>query len=142
GVGLVLVIERVNQRIDTREELAELINVPIVAEIGRIPARQRHRDGRQVSLDGVWSEHYRRVRSAIQFVQADAEARASQGTGITIDSGASAVIAGHRSMTGTVPRVFLFASALPGEGKSTSVALTALALAETGTDTLVVNADF
>lgn len=142
GVGLVLVIERVNQRIDTREELAELISVPIVAEIGRIPARQRHRDGTKVSLDGVWSEHYRRVRSAIQFVQADAEARASVGTGITIDSGASAVIAGHRTTTGSVPRVFLFASALPGEGKSTSVALTALALAETGADTLVVNADF
>lgn len=145
GVGLTLIIERVNQRIDTREELAELINVPIIAEIGKIPARQRSTDeAGKVSLDGVWSEHYRRVRSAIQFVQADAMAR-SEGQGLgTQEPGrlGSAVIAGHRSLSGVEPRIFLFASALPGEGKSTSVALTAKALAETGTDTLVINADF
>lgn len=146
GVALVLVIERVNQRIDTRDELAALITVPIVAEIGKIPARRRPTaESGRLELDGVWSEHYRRVRSAIQFVQADAHAKAERGEGLGLNgsaTGSGAVIAGHRSISGEVPRVFLFASALPGEGKSTSVALTAMALAETGTDTLVVNADF
>jgi Mrp family chromosome partitioning ATPase len=145
GVGLVIVIERVNQRIDTRDELAALIEVPIIAEIGKIPARQRSSDeAGKVSLDGVWSEHYRRVRSAIQFVQADATAR-SEGQTLGLQDStrpSAAVIAGHRSLSGVEPRIFLFASALPGEGKSTSVALTAKALAETGTDTLVINADF
>lgn len=149
GVGLVFLIERVNQRIDTREELAELISVPIIAEIGRIPSRKVPRDDHgRLTLDGIWSEHYRRVRSAIQFVQADAEAaadrgdsRASLGTP-TVAQQAGAVIAGHHQWSGTVPRVFLFASALPGEGKSTSTAMTAMALAETGDDTLVINADF
>lgn len=147
GAGLVLLVERVNQRVDTREELAELIKVPIIAEIGRIPSRKRPSfdDGR-VQLDGLWSEHYRRVRSAIQFVQADAEAArrsgALGGNGSTAAVQPGAVISGHHAGSGDVPRVFLFASALPGEGKSTSTALTALALAETGDDTLVINADF
>lgn len=152
GVGLVMIIERVNQRVDTRDELAALVSVPIIAEIGRIPSRKRpaHSDGR-VRLDGIWSEHYRRVRSAIQFVQAEgarSSAGSSNGTNgnapaaAAVSSPSSAVISGHRSQSGGVPRVFLFASALPGEGKSTSVALTALALSETGMDTLVINADF
>lgn len=146
GVGLVLIIERVNQRIDTRSELAELLQVPILAEIGRIPARHRHAKGEEtVSLDGVWSEHYRRVRSAIQFVQADATARADTGSGLGVAPVAgpqAAVISSHRAQTGAVPRIFLVVSALPGDGKSTTAALTALALAETGQDTVVVDADF
>lgn len=151
GVGLVLVVERVNQRVDTREELAELISVPIIAEIGRIPQRKRPAKGSALDLDGIWSEHYRRVRSAIQFVQAeaaDAQVARALGEESTLEGAATAasqrgaVISGHHRRSGEVPRIFLFASALPGEGKSTSVALTAMALAETGTDVLVVNGDF
>lgn len=141
GVALVLLVERINQRVDTREELASLVSVPIIAEIGRVPARRRpgHGDGR-IKLDGIWSEHYRRVRSAIQFVQADAAAQEDVRRSSPGASGA--VISGHRAQSGAIPRIFLFASALPGEGKSTSTALTAMALAETGDETLVINADF
>jgi Mrp family chromosome partitioning ATPase len=146
GVGLTLIIERVNQRIDTRDELAAMISVPIIAEIGKIPARQRAQEtSGRLSLSGVWSEHYRRVRSAIQFIQADAVARSDDGPGLGLSgktTPSGAVIASHRSLTGDEPRIFLFVSALPGEGKSTSVALTAMALAETGTETVVINADF
>jgi Mrp family chromosome partitioning ATPase len=39
-------------------------------------------------------------------------------------------------------RIFVITSTLPGEGKSTSTALTALALAEVGVETVVINADF
>ena len=136
-----ILVERLNQRVDTRDELASLVSVPIIVEIGRVPARRRpgHGDGR-IKLDGIWSEHYRRVRSAIQFVQADAAAQEDARRAGPTSNGA--VIAGHRAQSGAIPRAFLFASALPGEGKSTSTALTAMALAETGDDTLVINADF
>ncbi len=78
GAGLVLLVERVNRRVDTREELAELIDVPILAEIGRIPNRRLPADDEgHVHLDGAWSEQYRRVRSAIEFVQTQAERSAS-----------------------------------------------------------------
>lgn len=142
GIGLVMVLERVNRRVDTREELGAVVSVPIIAEIGRIAARKQpqHADGR-IKLEGVWAEHYRRVRSAIEFVQL--EARATSTNGSTPASAAdSTVIQPHQRNRGEVPKVFLFVSALPGEGKSTSTALTGLALAEAGTDTLVINADF
>lgn len=164
GVGIVLIVERVNQRIDTRDELAALLAVPIIAEVGSIPARKQPKedDGR-LKLEGLWSEHYRRVRSAIQFVGSQGavsynggSSNGSNGNGSNgrvvlpskvVIAGPSAqvpgsVIAGHAQVSGKVPRVFLFVSALPGEGKSTSVALTALALAEASVDTLVINADF
>lgn len=156
GIGLVIVIERVNRRVDTRDELAELLDIPIIAEIGRI--RSRHipadEEGR-INLEGAWSEHYRRVRSAIEFVQSQASEAAAE---IPLDgiNGASVatpqanrprnrrespVIAGHGSGA-TVPRTIMFVSALPGEGKSTSVALTALAMAEAGDNVLALSADF
>lgn len=172
GVGVVLIVERVNQRIDTRDELASLLAVPIIAEIGRFPARKQPKDeAGRLKLEGLWSEHYRRVRSAIQFVESQGMALAAPNGNGTNGSGAASnghgsvngngstgpskviiagpgaqvpgsVIAGHAHNAGKVPRVFLFVSALPGEGKSTSVALTAMALAETNVDTLVINADF
>ena len=124
GIGLVLIIERAKQRIDTREELAEAIGVPIIAEVGYLPKRRRsrHADGR-LRLDGVWAEPYRRVRAAIQFVQSGGGADRSD-------------------LQRNTPRVFLVTSAQPGEGKSTSAALTALALAEVGVPTVVIGADF
>ena len=127
GVGLVLIIERANVRIDTREDLAELAPFPIIAEVNRLRSRRqpRHHDGR-LRLDGPWSEQYRRVKSAIQFAQTH-EAPSTNGHGPTAPA---------------VPRVFLFVSALPAEGKSTSVALTATALAQDGQPTLAINADF
>lgn len=141
GAGLVALVERVNTRVDTREELAAIVSLPVIAEIGKISARQRPgtADGK-VHLDGVWSEHYRRVRSAIQFVQTEPGMRAAES--VSVSGSTAPVIAGHYSLTGDVPRIFMFVSALPGEGKSTSVALTALALAEVGHETLVLNADF
>ncbi|MFZ4518099.1 MAG: hypothetical protein ACOYOP_06905 [Microthrixaceae bacterium] len=147
GVALILILERVNRRVDTREELADLVQVPILAEIGRISGRKQPRqaDGR-LKLEGAWSEHYRRVRSAIQFVQASAERElaGSAAPGVTSPTGVTqaAVISGHSPARGKVPRVFMFCSALPSEGKSTSTALTAMALAEAGVETVTVNADF
>lgn len=117
GALVAIVIERLNRRIDTREELAEIVDLPIIAEIGFIPEKKRGHDGDgNLLLSGVWAEPYRRIRSAIQFVQANEPTE-------------------HGS-------VFLMTSASPGEGKSTSAALTAQALAEVGIPTVVVGGDF
>jgi len=152
---LIMLLERINQRIDTREELAEIVNIPIIAEIGHLgPKRQTfHADGR-IRLDGIWAEHYRRIRSAVQFVQV--QNRRNTGPGLDPAVGRGSGPNGHVPSPGTeLPavhgsllnpdapeRVFLITSTLPGEGKSTSTALTALALAEVGVETLVINADF
>ena len=149
AAGLIVIIERVNARVDTRAELADLTRVPIIAEVGRIRSKRIPKmDGDRLSLEGVWSEHYRRVRSAIQFVQANpTAARPDQlltGPAPASDSVAlrGSVISAHTAGTGESPKVFMFISALPSEGKSTSTALTAMALAESGVETVTINADF
>lgn len=126
GAVLSMVIERLNRRIDTREELTEVVDVPILAEIGFIPEGKRnHADDGTLILEGVWSEPYRRIRSAIQFVQKPTEP------------------AGHVPAAGVrQPSVFLVTSASPREGKSTSSALISQALAEVGIPTVLIGGDF
>lgn len=125
GVVLVLVVERSFRRIDTREELAEAVDLPILAEIGWLPKKRRpkHSDGR-IRLEGVWAEPYRRVRSALQFIE-NAEP-----------------VTGPQGSPSRPSAVFLVTSAQPSEGKSTSAALIALALAEVSIPTVAIGADF
>lgn len=132
GAGLVMLIERLNRRIDTREELVEVVDLPILAEIGFVPSRRRAVDADGVvTLSGVWAEPYRRVRSAIQFVQANAIAG-----GWTPQPGSPS------DLLETPPSVFLVTSTSPAEGKSTTSALVALALAEVNVPTVLVGGDF
>lgn len=136
GAGVAVVIERVSRRIDTREELVEVVDLPILAEVGFLKEAKRTHDSDGVlKLEGVWSEPYRRVRSAIQFVQA------TQGTSDGGLNGSPAHGSGHAPPSGR-PQVFLVTSTAPGEGKSTTAALTGEALAETGEPTVVIGGDF
>lgn len=118
AAGLVMLLERVKPRIDTRDELVAALELPVLAEVGRFGRRKmpQNADG-SLRLDGVWAEAYRRIRSAIQFVQSTAD-------------------------DAPVPRSFMFASPSPSAGKSTTTAVTALALAEAGQRTLVIGGDF
>ncbi|MCB1258393.1 MAG: hypothetical protein KDB26_14880, partial [Microthrixaceae bacterium] len=122
AAGLIMIIERLIPRIDTRDELIAAVELPVLAEVGYFPPRllPRNADG-TLHIEGGWAEPYRRIRSAIQFVQTE-----------------SASLSGD----GEVPRVFMITSASPGEGKSTTAAVTALAMAETGERTLVIGGDF
>lgn len=124
AVGLVMVVERLIPRIDTRDELVAAVELPVLAEVGFFPHKSlpRNPDG-MLHLEGGWAEPYRRLRSAIQFVQS------SESNGPVDGSDEPA-------------RVFMITSASPSEGKSTTTAVTALAMAETGERTLVVGGDF
>lgn len=117
GLGVVALLERYSGRVDTREELADAIDLPLIAEVGDVEDLT-DAEGR-VHLDGVLAEPYRRVRSAIHYARSRAE----------------------REGLPPVSTV-LFTSTFPSEGKSTSASLTALALAEVGYETMVVSADF
>lgn len=143
--GLVaMVIERVNRRIDTREELVEALDLPILAEIGFLREGKRtHDSDGTLKLEGVWAEPYRRVRSAIQFVQAtQVEPSSPVATIPTGSAGQSNGNGSGVSPTTKRPQVFLITSTSPGEGKSTTAALTGEALAEVGEPTVVIGGDF
>jgi capsular exopolysaccharide synthesis family protein len=118
GTAVVLGVERLVPRIDTRDELVAAIDLPVLAEVGYFRHRKIPRASDQtLRLEGAWAEPYRRIRSAVQFVQSTrAPDRPAQ--------------------------VFMFTSPSPSEGKSTTTAVTALALAEAGQRTLVVGGDF
>ncbi len=118
AVAVTIVVERLVPRIDTRDELITAADLPVLAEVGRFSSRKlpRSADG-TLRLEGPWAEPYRRIRSALQFMHAGASGQGGA-------------------------RVFMITSPSPSEGKSTTTAVTALALAETGERTLVVGGDF
>lgn len=136
GLILALILERLNRRIDTRRELAEANSLPIIAEVGFVPEKRRPSDGGSLLLAGVWAESYRRVRSAMQFVH-------QRGSLVQSGHGPNPEAPGAAGSNGSGRGgVYMFTSTAPGEGKTTSAALTAQAMAEVGIRTLLVGADF
>lgn len=118
GAGLVRWLERTNPRFDSRKELTDHFTHPVIAEVPTLSEAEQALIER-VSLEsfsGPFAEAYRRLRSAIQFVMKNAP----EGTA----------------------RTFMICSASPGEGKTTTTAFAALALAEAGERTVVVGADY
>lgn len=128
AAALIALIERLNPRIDTKHDIAANFDFPVLGEV--IKLRRMYRQGKQrtaVSLDLPSAESYRRIRSVFRFsINRHAEAR------LALDP--------NRPAVGST--VFMVVSALPDEGKSTTVAMTALALAESGVPTLAVGCDY
>ena len=136
GAILALILERLNRRIDTRQELAASSPLPIIAEVGFVPERRRPIVDGALSLSGMWAEPYRRVRSAMQFVQEQHPPSGEAGPRRPADASA------HGSDGEVRGSVFMFTSTAPQEGKSSSAILTAQAFAEVGVRTLLVGADY
>ena len=134
GAILALILERLNRRIDTRQELAAASPLPIIAEVGFVPERRRPTVDGALSLSGVWAEPYRRVRSAMQFVQ---EQHPPTG-----EAGPRRPAEAKNADDTERGSVFMFTSTAPQEGKSSSAILTAQAFAEVGVRTLLVGADY
>lgn len=132
GAGLAMVLERMGRLIDTRDELAEVCDLPILTEVSFLSSRQRSvTAGGRLMLNGGWAEPFRRLRSAVQFIQTQESAairwRSEPSSLVNADS---------------IPAVFMVTSARPGEGKSTTSVLLAIALAEVGVPTVLIGGDF
>jgi capsular exopolysaccharide synthesis family protein len=115
GVGAAFVVERFDNRIRSKRTAEDAIGVPILAEVSPIPRSVR---GRLLTLTQTSSfiEAYRGLRTAV-------EVRASQ------------------TENEDSHRVIIVTSASAGEGKTTTVAHLAAALAEAGRSVLVISAD-
>lgn len=127
GVGLAVLIiaaiERLNPRIDSKDEAEEATGLPVLTMVPYLGWRRRPRaDSVQPShFGGGHAESYRRLRSAVQFVSTKPSPSHPD----------------HDER----PKSFLVVSASPGEGKTSTVAFTAFALAEAEVPTLAINAD-
>lgn len=125
GLALAIVLDHLDTRLRTREEIHEATGLPVVAEIPKL-SRSERKAGKILVRDaplGLHADGYRGARSALMHTTGGA--RDGAGTG-TYNSGG---------------QVILVTSALAGEGKTTSVANLAASFAETGLRVLVVDAD-
>jgi capsular exopolysaccharide synthesis family protein len=127
GFALALIIERLDSRLRSREEVETALNLPVLAEIPARPWLQR----RQVSIlsatepGGATAEAYRSLRSTMLLLQPDPR-------------NAGEPVSQPRS----TPAVILVTSPRPGEGKTSTVANLAVVMAESGRRVLVLSLDF
>ena len=124
GIGVVLMLDRFDTRLRSRDDVESATDLPVVAEIPPLSRHQQH------ALEVVAktqprsraAEAYRVVRGALLF-----QAGVEDPTQVRTDGEALTV---------------LVTSANPEEGKTTTVANLAAVLAEGGLSVLVINCDF
>jgi Mrp family chromosome partitioning ATPase/capsular polysaccharide biosynthesis protein len=122
GIGIALLLDAVDRRVRTREELEQALGTPVLAEIPSVELPD-DRPG-VISVLAPYSraaEGYRAVRSAVLFEQALAER--------SDDAPTDAI-------------VVMVVSGVAAEGKTTTTANLAVAFAEAGSSVLAVNGDF
>jgi Mrp family chromosome partitioning ATPase len=114
GIGLAFLAEALDRRVRTEKEIEEILDIPL---LGRIPppGRALRRANRLVMLvepTNVHAQTFRRLRTSLEFVN--------------FEQGAQTI---------------LVTSALPREGKSTTVANLAVAMARAGRRVAVADLD-
>lgn len=114
GLGLAFLREALDTRVRSTDEVAELLGVPLLARVPR-PLRWRGRSDQLAMIndpDGPGAEAFRILRANVDFARIETDARA-----------------------------LLVTSAVEGEGKSTTAANLAVALARTGQRVVLVDLD-
>jgi succinoglycan biosynthesis transport protein ExoP len=114
GIGLAFLAEALDKRVRSEQEIEETLEVPLLARIPP-PARRLQNGNRLVMLDeptGIHAQTFRRLRTSIDFVNFE-----------------------HRA------RMIMMTSALSLEGKSTTAANLAVALARAGRRVILVDLD-
>ena len=114
GVALAFLKEALDTRVRSAEEIEERLGLPLLARIPEPPRRLRRRDGLVMveEAQGSQAETFRLLRTNLDFVR-------------LVDS----------------PRTILVTSALEQEGKSTTTANLAVALARAGQRVALVDLD-
>ena len=133
GLGLALLLDRLDSRLRSRSEIQAALRMPIIAEVPRLKRSQRNRGTIAVVEDPLtpYSDGYRAARTALvhttgQLMPGDYTPRRS---------------AVEPRRTPTESHMVLITSAHASEGKTTSVANLAASFAETGQQVLVLDAD-
>jgi Mrp family chromosome partitioning ATPase len=122
GGALALVVERVDSRLRTRDQVEAALDLPVLAEIPALP----------------WN-----LRSGVTVLSATEPGSATAEAYRTLRSSVLLLRSGGRNQPGQQdPMVVLVTSARPKEGKTTTVANLAVVMAEAGRRVLVLSFDF
>ncbi len=115
GFALVAVREQLNRAVRNVDELEQAVGASVRAVIPRVASWRRRKEARLVMVDEPLSptaEAYRILQASLTFLE-----------------------------VGTKSKVLLLTSASPGEGKSTTAGNLAIAFAEAGMKTALIDAD-
>ena len=114
GVGLAFLAEAIDRRVRVEKEIEESLDLPLLARIPRPPRRLRNADQLVMLAEptSVESETFRKLRTHIEFVNLESDAR-----------------------------TIMVTSAVGREGKSTTIANLAIALARAGRRVALVDLD-
>jgi polysaccharide biosynthesis transport protein len=114
GVGLALLAEGLDRRVRSEEEIEQALGLPLLARAAKPPRRIRKADQLVMLAEptGPPAEAFRKLRTNIEF--------------LNLDQGA---------------RTIMVTSAAPREGKSTTIANLAVALARAGRRVVLVDLD-
>ena len=134
GFALALVMQRVDSRLRSRDEVHAALRLPIIAEVPRLRHGQSRPGTIIVAEDPLspYSDAYRAARTALMHT---VSRKASDG--YTARRAANA----ERRAATTGARLILVTSANAAEGKTTTVGNLAASFAETGKRVLVLDAD-
>lgn len=125
GLAVVLLVERLDTRLHEVSDVAGAFALPVIAEVPLVSKKERQRvltDGDPMS---AFAESYRTLRASLLLSP-------------TTPLGLTA----NRVPRVGEPEVVLVTSAAPGDGKTTTVANLAIAMAESGRTVLVLGCDF
>ena len=145
GIGLALVIERLDRRLRSRQDVEAAFGAPVLAEIPRLTRSQKHNLEvlSQTAPLSRSAEAHRAVRSSLLFEFAGLSTAGGNGDGhLQQHLGAVASFMAPDSPETARPLVVLVTSARSSEGKTTTAANLAAVFAESGASVLAVNCDF
>lgn len=136
GLALAMVLDRLDSRLRTREEVADALRLPIVGDVPRLKRGERA-PGKILTISqplSIYADGYRAVRTALMHASrltaehpdADAPRRFVADDDATVEEGA---------------QVILVSSSHAAEGKTTSAVNLAASFAEAGLKVLALDAD-
>jgi len=114
GIGVAFLVEMLDRRVRSEDEIERMLRLPLLARVPDPPRFAREKNKLVMLADprSIHAEPFRRLRTNLEFVNAEAKAR-----------------------------TILVTSAIAGEGKSTTVANLAVAAARAGRRVVVVDLD-
>ncbi len=131
GTGAIFLLEALDNTLKTPDDVTQHLGLPALGIVPSLDGSHKGQDRRLWPFAGRHeAEHPRLIYGEGELPHARAlEAYRSLRTALLL------------SHSGKPPQTILVTSALPGEGKSTTAANTAIALAQTGARTLIVDLD-
>jgi Mrp family chromosome partitioning ATPase len=139
GLGLALVVERVDTRVRGRSQFEDALRLPVVASVPQLPRRERQRFEvvSHTAPHSPMAESFRSLRSALLLLPSrpvPLDYSVDRLLVEPMDESTSAPVSN--------PRVVLATSARGGEGKTTCLVNLACALAESGRRVILLDCDF